>query len=173
MGRCSPSHLFVVHASAITRNFRPGSRTSHPESFGQRPSRWFGPNLQHRPPSLRCGSFTVTANGCTVEARRQQTAGTIVREPHQPSGLPARRSCPRAAPMVPDSPGDGERMWDDPPSRSPIRPGMGKECGTIPRPRQIGVGGGGSVPVPGQIGRPPILGPIGRIIGRAVGRRCG
>ena len=40
-----------LHATAKTSNCRLGSRTSQPESFG--PSRWFSPNLQHRPPSLR------------------------------------------------------------------------------------------------------------------------
>ena len=40
-----------LHATAKTSNCRLGSRTSQPESLG--PSRWFSPNLQHRPPSLR------------------------------------------------------------------------------------------------------------------------
>ena len=42
-----------LHATAKTSNCRLGSRTSQPESFGHRPSRWSSPNLQPRPPSLR------------------------------------------------------------------------------------------------------------------------
>ena len=49
-------------ATPAIRSYRPGSRTSQPESFGHRPSRFFGPNVQHRPPSLRRRSFTVRAN---------------------------------------------------------------------------------------------------------------
>jgi hypothetical protein len=55
-----------LHATAPTRSYHPGSRTSQPESFGHRPSRWFSPNAQHRPPSLRCRSSTVTTFGCKV-----------------------------------------------------------------------------------------------------------
>ena len=56
-----------LHATPATKGCRPGSRTSQPESFGHRPTRWFSPNVQHRPPSLRCRSFTVTTIACKVK----------------------------------------------------------------------------------------------------------